>query len=368
MSALPSPAALPAAETVTTEPARRREPGAANVRATLLALAQTSALFLGASALLFLLLGKAPWPLFVAMYEGAFGSGFAWSETLVKASPILLCALATALPSRLGLVSVGAEGQLIAGAITGTAFILSIGDRAGAFTLPLMLASAAVGGALLSGLAGVLRTRFGAHETISTLLLNYCAPHLVAYFVHGPWKDPASLGWPSTVAFPDAARLPTYFDTRLHAGLFLGFALALAMHVALSKTRWGLQLDLLRSSPLLARRAGLSFRNSVLAVMAVSGAIAGMAGIVEASVIEGRLQGGVGAGAGYSGFLVAWLARGSVPRLITLSLLVAGLIAAGDNLQLFADLPSAIVYLLQGLLFMAALITQSSSRNAEGAR
>jgi simple sugar transport system permease protein len=311
---------------------------------------------------LFLLLGKAPWPLFVAMLEGALGSGFALSETLVKAAPIVLCALATALPARLGLVSVGAEGQLVVGAIAGTAFVLGVQDALGPLTLPAMLLCGALGGAALAALAGVLRARFGAHETITTLLLNYAAPYVVAFLVYGPWKDPASLGWPATSAFPEAARLPTYFDTRLHAGLFIGVSLVLLAHVVLARTRFGFGLALLRSSPLLAERAGLSFRGSVVLVMAIAGAAAGLAGIIEASVIEGRLQLGVGTGAGYSGFLVAWLAHGSSARLLGLSLLVAALIAAGDNLQLFADLPSAIVYLLQGLLFAAALIARGAGR------
>ena len=190
------------------------------------------------------------------------------------------------------------------------------------------------------------------NETISTLLLNYVAPLFVDYLVYGPWKDAAqSLGWPSTVMFPEAARLPTFFGTRVHLGLFLGLGLVLGAHFILSRTRWGFYLDVLRSSPTLARRAGLGFGAAALMVMAAGGACAGLAGIAEASVLEGRLQSGVGANAGYSGFLVAWLARGRLPLLAPLGVLVAGLAASGDNLQLAADLPSATTYVMQGLLF-----------------
>jgi ABC-type uncharacterized transport system permease subunit len=340
---------------------------ARNTRTSLGRLAQpvrAAALFVALATLLFLALGKPPWPLLVAMVEGALGSGFALSETLVKAAPIVLCALATLLPSRLGLVSVGAEGQLVAGAIAGTGLVLALGDAIGPLTLPCMLLSGALGGALLGALAGILRVRLGAHETITTLLLNYTAPHLVAFLVYGPWKDPASLGWPATVSFPDAARLSTYFDTRLHAGLVVGAVLALIAHAVLSRTRYGLALELLRASPMLASRAGLSFGKAAILVMALSGALAGVAGITETSVIEGRLQLGVGAGAGYSGFLVAWLARGSVLRMLGMSFVIAALIAAGDNLQLVAELPSAIVYVLQGLLFAAALIARGARTEA----
>ena len=323
-------------------------------------------LFVVFSSVFFLLARKSPAAVLWTLLEGSFGSGFALSETLVRASPILLCALATALPARLGLISVGAEGQLIVGAITGTGFVLWAGDRLGALTLPLLLIAGALGGALWGAVAGLLRARLHANETISTLLLNYVAPPLVDYLVYGPWKDPNGLGWPATPTFPDGARLPSYFGTRLHLGLALGVVLVFAAHLVFRRTRLGLVLDLLRESPTLAARAGLRFAPAVLLTLAAGAACAGMAGIVEASVLEARLQTGLGAGAGYAGFLVAFLARGRLLRLLPLTLLVAGLVSAGDNLQLSHDLPSSVVYVLQGLLFAAALI--ASGRAPAAAR
>lgn len=315
-----------------------------------------AALFVLFSSLFFVAIGKPPRALLFGLVEGAFGSGFALSETLVRATPILFCALATALPARLGLISVGAEGQLVVGAIMGTGFVLLLGDRWGAFTLSGMLLAGAAGGAAWGALAGALRARFRANETIATLLLNYVAPPLVDYLVYGPWKDPNSLGWPATVTFPDAARFTGYFGTRLHAGLALGVLLVLASHVLLARTRYGLGWDLLRESPMLASRAGLRFGPAVIAALAIGGAFAGSAGIIEASALEGRLQTGLGAGAGYAGFLVAFLARGQLLRLLPLTLIVAALVSAGDNLQLAYELPSSVVYVLQGCLFAAALI------------
>lgn len=338
----------------------------AGVRAseTLRLLLTAAGLFVALSSAFFILIGAAPLELFRALFEGAFGSGFAISEVLVKAAPIVLCALATALPARLGLISVGAEGQLAAGAIAGTGFVLAAGDRFAVLTLPVMLLSAAAGGAAYGAFAGVLRARLNVNETISTLLLNYLSPLALNYLVYGPWKDPDSLGWPATIAFPAAARLPTYFDTRLHFGLVLGFALVLIAQLVMSRTRTGLALDLLRSGPRLAERAGLSFGARAIATLALGGACAGLAGIAEAAVIEGRLQSGVAAGAGYSGFLVAFLARGSLLAMLPLALVVASLAAAGDNLQLSAGLPSSIVYLLQGFLFASALVAYG--RRARG--
>lgn len=335
--------------------------------ADLVSAVKAAALFLLSSVVFFRLLGKPPGAVLWALLQGSFGSGFALSETLVRASPILLCALATALPARLGLISVGAEGQLVLGAITGTGFVL-LGAKIGFATMPVLLLCGALGGAAWGAIAGWLRARLRVNETISTLLLNYVAPPLVDYLVYGPWKDPTSLGWPATVVFPDAARLSGYFGTRLHLGLALGLLLVVGFHVLLSRSRWGVELDLLRESPPLAARAGLQFAPAVLGMLAVGGALAGVAGIIEASALEGRLQAGVGSGAGYAGFLVAFLARGHLLRLVPLTVLVAGLVAGGDNLQLAFDLPSSIVFVLQGLLFVAALVVGSASNSRSGLR
>jgi general nucleoside transport system permease protein len=317
--------------------------------------ARAAILFVAASSLFFLLLGKSPTAVLWGLVEGALGNGFALSETLVRAAPILLCALATALPARVGLISVGAEGQLVLGAITGTGFAL-FGGNWGAAGWPLLLLFGALGGAAWGGLAGWLRARLGVNETISTLLLNYIAPPLIDYLVYGPWKDPASLGWPATRLFPDSLRLTGYLGTRLHGGLLLGLLAIVAMHALVSSTRFGVKLDLLRESPMLAARAGLAFAPAALGMLALGGAMAGTAGIIEASALEGRLQAGVGSGAGYAGFLVAFLARGSLLRIVPLALVVAALVAGGDNLQLSFDLPSSVAHVLQGLLFAAALI------------
>lgn len=329
-----------------------------SARRALTVVALAGALFLALASLFFAALGRAPGALFLAMLDGAFGSGYALSETLVKTAPVLLCALGTVLPARLGLISVGAEGQLFMGAIAGTAFVLRFGDAWGRLTLPAMLLAAAAGGAAWGALAGLLRARLRVNETISTLLLNYISPLFVDYLVYGPWKDPQSLGWPATASFPPAATLPTFFETRAHLGLPLGVALVVMTHLTLTRTRWGLYLDWMKSSPALAARAGLRFGRAALAVMALGGAVAGIAGIAHAAAIEGRLQSGVAAGAGYGGFLVAWLARGHLLRLLPLALIVSALDGAGDNLQLYAELPSASSLVLEGLLFTAALMAE----------
>lgn len=303
----------------------------------------------------FVVIGQPPIATLLDLAIYAFGDGYSISESLVKATPILFCALAVILPARLGLISVGADGQLYAGALIGTAVVLAMPAAPLPLLMPAMLTGAALGGAALAGVAGGLRARFGVNETISTLLLNYVAVLLVNFVVYGPWKDPANLGWPATIAFPDGATVPGLFGTRAHAGLILATALALLLHLAFSRGRMGLRLQILRLNERVGRMAGLSFARMALLTMTIGGAVAGLAGIIETSAIQGRLQPGISLGYGLTGFLVAWLSGQSFLLAVPLSILIGGLIAAGDTLQLFAKVPAASATILQGLLFAAML-------------
>lgn len=308
-----------------------------------------------------------PVGLFWEMVMGAFGDGYSLSETLVQTAPIMLCALAIALPARLGLISVGAEGQLYLGALFGTGVVLLGVDLPWWLLMPAMLVGAMIGGAVWGSIPALLKTRLGLNETISTLLLNYVGILIVSFAVHGPWKNPQSLGWPATITFPDAAILPTFFGTRAHIGLIFGVVAAIALHILVTRTRWGLGLLVARSNARVGATAGISYQKNVLIVLAVGGALAGLAGIIEASVIQNRLQAGLGANFGMTGFLVAWLAGQHFLRIIPFSLLIGGLLASADTLQLFAQLPAASAIILQATLFIIVLAVTSVWRQRQQA-
>lgn len=317
--------------------------------------AATAGAFALLASLFFLAIGRSPLEMFEAIALAAAGSGYALSESLVRATPILWCALATLVPARLGLVSVGAEGQLYFGALAGTGVMLALPAAPMPLLLPMVLAGGMAGGALWALVPALLRAGAGVNETISTLMLNYVAALLVTWLVYGPWKNPASQGWPATIDFPAAARLPVLLDTRVHLGLPIALGAALLLHLAFTRTRWGLALDLLRSNPRLETLAGLSLRHRILATMLLGGACAGFAGIADTAVVQGRLQADIANGAGLSGFLVAWLAGRSVGAAVGLSLLVGALLAAGDGLQMSTQVPSSATLVVQGLLFVALL-------------
>jgi general nucleoside transport system permease protein len=311
-------------------------------------------LFVALAGAFFLLIGRNPAAMFLEIARAAAGSGYALGESLLRATPILLCALATLVPARLGLISVGAEGQLYLGAIAGTGVMLGWAGPS-QLLLPAVLLGGMAGGALWSLLPAMLRNVAGVNETISTLMLNYVAALAVTWLVYGAWKNPQSQGWPATAEFPDVARLPTLADSRVHAGLLIALAVAALLWFMLNRTRWGLSLDVLCSNPRLEHVTGLSMSRQVLLTMGIGGALAGLAGIAEASVVQGRLQSDLSQGAGLSGFLVAWLAGNRVWRAVWMSLFVGALLASGDGLQMSARVPSSVTLVVQGLLFVAVL-------------
>ena len=314
------------------------------------------ALFIALASLFFLAISTNPLAMLAEISRSAWGDGYALGETLLRATPILLCALATIVPARAGLISVGAEGQLYFGALAGTGLLLAAGVPSGAWMLPATLLAGALGGALWAAVPALLRVGANVNETISTLLLNYVAALLVTWLVYGPWKNPQSQGWPASVEFPGAARLPLLFESRVHAGLFLALVLALVLHLLLTRSRWGLELDLMRSNPRAALLAGFGQKRRIVIALLVSGLLAGLAGIAETSSVQGRLQAELSNGAGLSGFLVAWLARNSALRAVPYAFIVAGLLAAGDGLQMNANIPSSATLVVQGLLFVAVLL------------
>ncbi|MFC3678408.1 ABC transporter permease [Ferrovibrio xuzhouensis] len=333
------------------------------ILAVLLVLVAT---FVGA-VVFFLALGKPPLAMIGSMVMYAFGDTYSISETLVKATPILFCAMATIIPARLGLISVGADGQLYMGALVATGVMIAAHDLGlGWLLFPLVGLAAIVGGAVWGIIPAYLKARIGVHETITTLLLNYIAALLVNFVVYGPWKDTGNLGWPATISFPPEAALPTLFGTRVNLGFIIAVAIALVVHWYLSRSRVGVELRVLRENRALGSAIGLNFGRAALMTMAIGGALAGLSGWGEASAVQGRLQPGLSLGYGLTGFLVGWLSGHNMLWAVVLSVLIGGLYSAGDALQDIAKVPAASAMVLQGVLFVVALSVSGWDRLRAG--
>jgi len=300
-------------------------------------------------ALFLKLSGFDPPAVYGGMWRGAFGDAYGLSETLVKAIPIALCAMGITVAFRMALWNIGAEGQLYAGAMAATGLALSFPDAPALMLLPAMVAAGMAAGALWALIAAIPRAWLGANEILTTLMLNYVAIFFSEYLIHGPWKDPAGFNFPLSPAFSEAARLPSFGDTRIHAGILFALAAAAVLTVALRKTTWGYEVRLIGSNPVAANYAGVSIPRHILIALAVSGALAGLAGMAEVSAITGRLQYGLSPGYGYSAIIVAWLAKLSPAGILIMSFLFGGLLVGGYAVQ-FIGVPAAAVNMLQGAM------------------
>ena len=312
-------------------------------------------------ALVLLLFGKDPIRAYTEIFRGALGDSYGWSEVLVKMIPFILTGLAAAVPAKVGLVNVGAEGQLYFGALVSSWVALNFGDQSAFVLIPAMIVAGFVGGGFFAGIVGYLRACAGLNETISSLLLNYIAILVVNHFVHGPWKDVSPMNWPYTAEFSAAARLPSLFGTRVHYGLFLALIAIVAVYLLFRHTRWGYEMRVVGGNAEAARRTGIPVTWYLVAAMVIAGGLAGIAGMAETSAIQGRLRPGISNGYGYVGFLASWLANASPLRIVITSALLAIISVGGDVIQIAVNLPSSSINILMALTLFGVLGTRKIS-------
>lgn len=201
-----------------------------------------------------------------------------------------------------------------------------------------------------------MRVRFSLNETIASLLLNYVAGLIVDFFVHGPWKDTSGMNWPYTAEFADSARLVTFGDTRISAGILFALVAVGLYYWLMYRTRWGYNFRVVGGNPAAARRSGLAINRYMILALALGGAMAGLYGMIEVTAIQGRLRGGSG-GYGYIGFLVAWLAGHQPFRIVAMAALLGLLSVGGDVIQIRAGLPSSTTNILMALILFFVLAT-----------
>ena len=321
-----------------------------------------------AVAVLLGLLGYEPAAALSSLLAGSVGSGAAWTATLLKTTPLLLGGLAVTLCFRCGVWNIGAEGQLLAGALAATAVATRLLDGAPApLLLPSLILAGAAGGALMGAVAGALRALRGVSEVISTILLNFVAIELVALALQGPLQEAAG-AYPQSDPLPGAALLPAL--GRLHAGVAVALVLALAAHAFLYRSAPGFRMRAVGSSPRAARFAGISpERYGVLALL-IGGALAGLAGAFEVAGVTGRLYQGISAGTGYTAIAVALLARLSPLAVVPAALFFGALEAGAGAMQREAGVPAAVTQLVQGLVILlsaALALARRAPRNASGA-
>jgi len=298
--------------------------------------------------------GVNPFDAYNDMWVSTFQSSNSLGEILIKASPILLAALAVTVPARAGLVNVGGEGQLVIGGVAAAGVSLALGDgSSAAVAIPLMMLAAAAAGACWAAIAGALRLVVNINEAVTTLLLNYIAVDVLAFLIFDRWKDPNGTGQPATRAVPTDRRLPLIGDSRVHIGIFLALAATAVVYLLLNKTSWGFRLGVVGGNPEAARRSGYRVGLLLLGAIAVGGALAGIGGFVQLVGVELKLRQGFLVGYGYIGFLASWLARHHPLKVAVAALALAAIAVGGDSLQIDSALPAAGVNILMALVLLA---------------
>lgn len=312
------------------------------------------------SAIVFALKGVNPFVVLGGIFAGSFGSLYGLTETLGKAIPLMLIGTGLTMPFMAKFWNIGAEGQLVAGAAAAGGFALFVAPSLPFYLLfPLMMLVAFAAGALWAAVPVLLKNCFGVSEVISTLMLNYIAFELITMLVVGPWRGETQQGYPYSDDLPEAARLFLFPYTRI-SPLMLIFALA-AVVIAwflLYRSRFGYEVRVTGESRDAARYAGIHTNLVLLGSMAFSGGLAGIAGLGEIAAIHHHLAmpSVISAGYGFTGIIVAWLARRN-PLLVPLTaFFFAGVLVGGDAIQISVGLPASTVNVFNGIILLSLLI------------
>ena len=294
---------------------------------------------------------------YAEMIKGVFGSRFAFSEMLTRATPLIFTGLAAALAFRAKLWNIGAEGQLYLGAMAAVAIGSGAVDAPAFILVPLIVVFGAAAGAAGMAVPTVLKTRFGADEVVTTLLLNFVILIFVQMMLEGALKDPMSLGWPQSSPILDQGMLPQLMDRmRIHSGLIIALVAAGIAQFMLARSVWGFRLRAVGENAAAARHAGIKVNRSLMSVAIVSGGLAGLAGVSEVAGLKGYLTADLSPGFGYTGIVVAMLAGLSPVGVVVSALFIASVFVGADSMSRAMGVSSYLADLVVSMSLLCVLI------------
>lgn len=333
-----------------------------------LLLALFGALLVGA---LFLILAKSdPIKAYGVMFSGPLGDKFGITETLVRTVPLLLVGLGIVISFRSGIINIGAEGQILAGAIGATAVGTSLSDVPAMILLPAVFVAGGACGAIWGGIAGWLKARLSVNEILSTVMLNQIALQLYLFLIRGPLIDPKEVsygtGVPQTALIPEQIWLSRLVPgTRIHSGLIFALVLAVLVYIFLWKTSRGYRMRAVGAGAEAARYAGIKVEWYLVLAMAMAGGMAGLAGVVEVTGVHHRSLEGLSAGYGFSGIVAALFGRLHPLGTIPASILFGALLVGADMMQRAVNIPAAMIMVIQGLVVLFVVSSDYFLRNPD---
>ena len=303
--------------------------------------------------------GVDPFAVYALIYKGAFGTWFSWQNTLQQTAPLLLTALCVAVPAHLGLVVIGGEGALVLGGLTAVATAHVIEGAPPIVVQIAMIVVGMIAGGVWIGSAGALRHYRGVNETISSLLLFYIAVAIMNHLVEGVMRDPASLNKPSTRHIGEINMIGAMPGMDVHWGLSFGIVACVVVYVLIYHITIGFSFRVVGGNLRAAKMAGLPVGRLILISCFIGGAAAGLAGVIEVAAVHGQANASLIAKYGFTGILVAFIARHNPLAVIPVALLFGGIEASGGLLQRRLGLPDATKLVLQGLAFVVILASET---------
>ena len=294
---------------------------------------------------------------YVEMAKGVFGSKFAFSEMLTRATPLMFTGLAAALAFRAKLWNIGAEGQLYLGAMAAVAVGTGVLEAPAFILVPIIILFGCAAGSVGMVVPAFLKTRYGADEVVTTLLLNFIILIFLQYMLEGPLKDPMGLGWPQSSPILDQGMLPPLMERmRVHSGLLIAVSCALIAQFMLVRSVWGFKLRAVGENVFAARHAGIKVNRTILGAAIASGALAGMAGVSEVAGLKGYLTSDLSPGFGYAGIIVAMLAGLSPIGVVISALFIASVFVGADSMSRAMGVSSYLADLVVSTSLLCVLI------------
>src|SRR5262245_4101323 len=332
-----------------------------SVAAALLSPLLAVVLSLATMAIVLAFMGHNPFAALAVYFLDPLVDGYSLQEMIVKATPLTLIAVGLSLCYLANAWNIGAEGQLLIGAVAGSWLAVTThGTDAGHWVLPAMLVLGALGGALYALIPAIFKVRFGASEILTSLMLVYVADLLLDYLVRGPWRDPKGYNFPTTPDFDAVASMPTFIEgSRLHFGAIIALLVVIGATVVIGRTLKGFEIKLVGAAPRAARFAGFSDKTLTVLTFLISGALAGLAGIIEVSATVNHLQPNISPGYGFTAILVAFRRRRHPVGILVAALFLALTFIGGESAQISLKIPLDLTKVFQGipLLYVRACDT-----------
>ncbi len=301
-----------------------------------------------------------PLEVYAAIIEGSFGSAYTMKQTLIKAIPLIITSLGISIAFKMQFWNIGGEGQILVGALFASYFAFKFPQMAKVPLLLIMFSAGILGGGLWALIAAFLKGKWKTNETIVTLMLNYIAIKIITYLQYGPWKDKNAMGFPKMPNFTPSATLPQVLG--IHMGWIVAFILVIIVYIFMKYTKKGYEVSVLGESEKTAIYSGIKIKETMYVAIFLSGALCGIAGVIQASAVSRTLTLQVSGGAGFTAIIITWLSALSAPIIVIVAILFAALLEGASFIQTSFGIPEAAAQLIQAVILFFVLGSEFFTR------